>query len=217
MRFFHWDRRRCCETLAAKALQACRPSSLTAARPKFMLSSTRPEASESQPGPAAVTLERPRNDAGSSGHAFTGASSEATYLTALLDARRPGFALPGAFFHDERVYAADLEFIFARHWLFLTSQAEIPEAGDYRTYQIGPYSIFILRRDDGSIAAFHNVCRHRGSRILQQPAGVLGANIVCPYHRWTYDPSGSVIDCGPGADLERGRHLSLRPVHLREL
>ncbi len=43
------------------------------------------------------------------------------------------------------------------------------ESGDYRTYQIGPYPIFILRQDDGSIApSFHNTCRHRGARVLQQ-------------------------------------------------
>ena len=138
-------------------------------------------------------------------------------VQSLLEARRPGFALPGAFFSDERIYAADLEHIFARHWLFLASEPELPEAGDYRTYQIGPYPIFLLRRDDGSIAAFHNTCRHRGSRILQQPDGVVGANIVCPYHRWSYDTAGRVLDCGPGADAAAGRGLRLRPVHLRNL
>jgi glycine betaine catabolism A len=139
------------------------------------------------------------------------------HLAALLNSRRPGYALPGAFFRDERLYAADLEYIFARHWLFLATSAEIPEAGDYRTYQIGPYSIFILRQDDGSLSAFHNVCRHRGSRILQQQAGVIGARIVCPYHRWSYDCSGRVVDCGPGSDVAAARGLQLRPVYLRNL
>jgi len=128
------------------------------------------------------------------------------YLTSLLDSRRPGFALPAAFFHDERVFAADVEHIFGRHWLFVASEPEIPEAGDYRTYQIGPYPIFILRQDDGSIAAFHNTCRHRGARVLQQDSGVVGAKIVCPYHRWSYDTSGA----GPNG-------LHLRRVHLKNL
>jgi glycine betaine catabolism A len=139
------------------------------------------------------------------------------YLASLLNSRRPGFALPGAFFSDERVYAADLEYIFARHWLFVASEAEIPEAGDYRTYQIGPYPIFILRQDDGSIAAFHNTCRHRGSRILQQDSGVVGAKIVCPYHRWGYDTAGRVVDCGPGGDAALAKGLHLKRVHLRNL
>jgi glycine betaine catabolism A len=128
------------------------------------------------------------------------------HIATLLDSRQPGFALPGAFFSDERVFAADLEYIFARHWLFVASEAEIPEAGDYRTYQIGPYPIFILRQDDGSIVAFHNTCRHRGSRVLQQEAGVVGAKIVCPYHRWGYDHSGRAAN-----------GLQLRRVHLNNL
>ena len=139
------------------------------------------------------------------------------YLAALLNSRRPGFALPSAFFSDERVYAADLEHIFARHWLFVASEAEIPEAGDYRAYQIGPYPIFILRQDDGSICAFHNTCRHRGSRILQQDSGVVGAKIVCPYHRWGYDTTGRVVDCGPGGDAALAKGLHLKRVHLRNL
>ncbi len=101
------------------------------------------------------------------------------YIASLLNSRQPGYAMPGAFFSDPRVFAADLEHIFARHWLFVASEAEIPEAGDYRAYQIGRYPIFILRQDDGSIAAFHNTCRHRGSRILQQDSGVVGSKIVC--------------------------------------
>jgi glycine betaine catabolism A len=139
------------------------------------------------------------------------------YLAALLNSRRPGFALPGVFFSDERVYAADLEHIFARHWLFVASEPEIPEAGDYRAYQIGPYPIFILRQDDGSIAAFHNTCRHRGSRILQQDSGVVGAKIVCPYHRWAYDTAGRVVDCGPGGDAALAKGLHLKRVNLRNL
>jgi Rieske 2Fe-2S family protein len=139
------------------------------------------------------------------------------YIASLLRSRRPGFALPGAFFSDERVYAADLEHIFARHWLFVASVAEIPEAGDYRTYQIGSYPIFILRQDDGSVAAFHNVCRHRGARVLQQESGVVGSKIVCPYHRWSYDTAGNVVDCGPGVDASCGKGMQLRPVHLRNL
>jgi Rieske 2Fe-2S family protein len=139
------------------------------------------------------------------------------YLASLLNSRRPGFALPGAFFRDERVYAADLEHIFARHWLFVASEPEIPEAGDYRGYQIGPYPIFILRQDDGSIAAFHNTCRHRGSRILQQDSGVVGSKIVCPYHRWGYDTAGRVVDCGPGGDAALAKGLHLKRVHLRNL
>ena len=138
-------------------------------------------------------------------------------IDSLLASRRPAFALPARFFTDEAVYAAELDWIFARHWLFVASEPELPEAGDYRTFQVGRYPIFLLRRDDGSIAAFHNTCRHRGSRILQQPSGVVGAHLVCPYHRWTYDTSGRVIHCGHTGETGPVTELQLGPVHLRQL
>jgi Rieske 2Fe-2S family protein len=138
------------------------------------------------------------------------------HVAALLDSCRPGFALPGAFFTDDALYAAEMEYIFGRHWLFLASGAEIPEAGDYRTYQIGPWPIFLMRRDDGSIAAFHNTCRHRGSRILQQDTGVAGATLMCPYHRWTYDQDGRVMGCGATGERP-GEQRTLKPVHVRQL
>ena len=138
------------------------------------------------------------------------------HVAALLGTYRPGFALPGAFFTDELLYQAEMEYIFGRHWLFVASEPELPEGGDYRTLQIGPWPIFILRRDDGSIAAFHNTCRHRGSRILQQDAGVAGATLMCPYHRWTYDMDGRVVGCGATGEapaVQRG----LKAVHVRQL
>ena len=138
------------------------------------------------------------------------------HVASLLASCKPGFALPGAFFTDERLYAAELEYIFGRHWLFVACEAEIPEGGDYRTFQIGPWPIFILRRDDGSIAAFHNTCRHRGSRILQQDSGIAGATLQCPYHRWTYDLEGRVIGCGATGEAPAAQRR-LKPVHVRTL
>ncbi len=138
------------------------------------------------------------------------------HVSALLASFKPGLALPGAFFSDETLYAAELEYIFGRHWLFVASDPEIPEGGDYRTFQIGPWPIFILRRDDGSIAAFHNTCRHRGSRILQQDSGIAGATLQCPYHRWSYDLQGRVIGCGATGESPAAQRR-LKPVHVKQL
>jgi glycine betaine catabolism A len=138
------------------------------------------------------------------------------HLSALLATYRPGRALPGEFFTDERLYGAELEYLFGRHWLFVASEAEIPEAGDYRTFQVGPWPLFVLRRDDGSIAAFHNTCRHRGSRILQQDAGVVGSTLVCPYHRWSYDLDGRVAGCG-SSGKDPAEQPPLAAAHVRQL
>ena len=138
------------------------------------------------------------------------------HVAALLASCEPRHALPGAFFTDDTLYAADIEYIFGRHWLFVASEPEIPEGGDYRTFQIGPWPIFILRRDDGSIGAFHNTCRHRGSRILQQDTGIAGAMLQCPYHRWTYDLDGKVVGCGATGETP-SQQRSLQPVHVKTL
>jgi glycine betaine catabolism A len=138
------------------------------------------------------------------------------HIAGLLATYRAGFALPGPFFADETLYQVELQYLFGRHWLFVASEPEIPEGGDYRTFQIGPWPIFILRRDDGTIAAFHNVCRHRGSRILQQDAGVAGATLQCPYHRWSYDFEGRVIGCGATGELPAAQR-QLQAVHVKTL
>jgi glycine betaine catabolism A len=138
------------------------------------------------------------------------------HVAALLATYRPGYALPGAFFADDTLYHAEMEYIFGRHWLFVASEPEIPEGGDYRTFQIGPWPIFVLRRDDGSIAAFHNTCRHRGSRILQQDAGIAGSKLQCPYHRWTYDLDGRVVSCGATGEAPAAQR-GLKAVHVKQL
>jgi glycine betaine catabolism A len=138
------------------------------------------------------------------------------HIAALLATYRPGYALPGAFFADDTLYHAEMDYIFGRHWLFVASEPEIPEGGDYRTFQIGPWPIFVLRRDDGSIAAFHNTCRHRGSRILQQDAGIAGSQLQCPYHRWTYDLDGRVLNCGATGEAPAAQR-GLKALHVKQL
>jgi Rieske 2Fe-2S family protein len=158
----------------------------------------------------------PSSSMGAPRHAAPVAEPLRRHVASLLAECKPGFALPGAFFNDEALYAAELEYIFGRHWLFVACEPEIPEGGDYRTFQIGPWPIFILRRDDGSIAAFHNTCRHRGSRILLQDSGIAGATLQCPYHRWTYDLDGRVIGCGATGEAPAAQRR-LKPVHVKTL
>lgn len=64
-----------------------------------------------------------------------------------------------------------MEGIFGTQWLYAASVAEIPEPGDYITVDFGPSSLIILRKDDGQINVLHNVCRHRGARVLTEASG----------------------------------------------
>lgn len=84
------------------------------------------------------------------------------------------------------------------------------------TWNVGDDKVLILRQRDGSIAAFHNVCRHRGARLCSAEQGALKA-IVCPYHSWTYDIDGRLRTA---TEREFGRppsELGLLPVRVRVL
>jgi len=114
-------------------------------------------------------------------------------LRTLLDQRRQGFSLPQAFYVDEEIFKADLEAVFATDWLFACNVCEIKRPGDYLTLEIGTNSVVILRDRDGEIRAFHNTCRHRGSRICNAEKGHVN-RLVCPYHQWVYELDGRLIN-----------------------
>jgi Rieske 2Fe-2S family protein len=85
-------------------------------------------------------------------------------------------------------------------------------AGDYLTVQIGEYPIVVVRGRDASLRAFHNSCRHRGSRICSAVHGS-APRLVCPYHQWTYQLDGRLIAARDmGAEFDKSQH-GLKPVH----
>ena len=109
-----------------------------------------------------------------------------------------------------------MEAIFARHWIHVAVEPDIPEPGDYITVDVGRHSVVIVRDDDQQIRAFHNVCRHRGSRLCQEQQGSVG-NLVCPYHQWTYTLDGKLAYAEHmGAGFDKRAH-GLKPVHVQSL
>ena len=102
--------------------------------------------------------------------------------------------LPGHAYYDPAVYARELDNIWHRQWIYLCRSDALSGRGSYRTEAIGAQSVLLLRDDAGRVRAFHNTCRHRGSRLCLEPEGQLrGKRIVCPYHQWTYDLEGNLV------------------------
>ncbi|WP_299910896.1 aromatic ring-hydroxylating dioxygenase subunit alpha [uncultured Paracoccus sp.] len=132
-------------------------------------------------------------------------------LRSLLQAQLSGQSLARPFYTDPGVYQADLDNIWYREWIFAAPLAELPKAGSYVTFQLGAYPVLVVRGGDGEIRAFHNTCRHRGSRICPKESGQ-ATKLVCPYHQWTYDTNGQLLwarDMGP--DFDMSSH-GLQPV-----
>lgn len=134
----------------------------------------------------------------------------------LLARRKSGHTLEAPFYTSREIYDLDLALIFGRHWICVGVEPDVPEPGDFFTVDLGSESVIVVRDDDLSIRAFHNVCRHRGARLCMEEKGVVG-NVVCPYHQWTYNLRGDLIHCehmGEGFDNSR---YGLAPVHVRSL
>lgn len=129
----------------------------------------------------------------------------------LLASRREGFSLQQPFYIDPDFYKRDLELIWYRDWIFVGHDCEIAKPGSFFTVQVGDYPIVIVRGRDGGIRAFHNSCRHRGSRVCNTERGS-SARLVCPYHQWTYDLDGSLVFARQMADDFRKEEFGLKPV-----
>ncbi|MET1415237.1 aromatic ring-hydroxylating dioxygenase subunit alpha [Roseibium sp. HPY-6] len=137
-------------------------------------------------------------------------------ILSLLMSRRGGYSLPQAFYTDETVFQADLKHIWQKDWVFAAVSSEIPKTGNFITLQIGAYSVIVVRGTDGVVRAFHNSCRHRGSRICAAAKGS-APKLVCPYHQWTYELDGSLLwarEMGP--DFKPGEH-GLKTVHCADV
>jgi phenylpropionate dioxygenase-like ring-hydroxylating dioxygenase large terminal subunit len=105
------------------------------------------------------------------------------------------------------------ERIHLRSWQIVCHQNQIREPGDYVVLDIGPDSVFVVRGKDRQIRGFHNVCRHRGSRLVDGE-GHCNRTVACPYHGWSYGFDGALIgvtvgESLPGLDKAR---FSLNPV-----
>jgi Rieske 2Fe-2S family protein len=142
-------------------------------------------------------------------------AASAGLVESLLAECRPGWALPGKFHSDESVYRADLDRVWRTGWLFAGHACEICKPGDYFTLQVDADPLVVIRAQDGSIHALHNVCRHRGSIICQEAAGHV-PRLVCPYHQWSYGLDGSLLSCRGMHDLDKSR-FALKKIHVREV
>lgn len=133
-------------------------------------------------------------------------------IRSLLAERREGFSLPQGFYIDPAMHEADLAAVFGTEWLFVCNSCEIPKPGDFLTLEVGVNPIVIVRDRDGQVRAFHNSCRHRGSRICGKEKGRAN-RLVCPYHQWVYELDGSLINARQmPADFDRSAY-GLNPVH----
>jgi phenylpropionate dioxygenase-like ring-hydroxylating dioxygenase large terminal subunit len=83
------------------------------------------------------------------------------------------------------------ERLWNRVWQVAARVGEVPETGDYTTYEIGERSVVIVRVDQSTIKAYHNVCPHRGTALASGSGRFGNCRIICPFHGWRWDLEGN--------------------------
>src|SRR5215813_11474787 len=102
-------------------------------------------------------------------------------------------ALAQPYFVSAEIFAHEQENIFSKQWVLLGHQSQIAQAGEYFIAEIANESLIVVRDKRGEIQGFYNVCRHRGSRLVEDKNGRLSVGIQCPYHAWTYALDGRLL------------------------
>jgi len=92
---------------------------------------------------------------------------------------------------DSRIYQQELEKIFARSWLFLAHDSQLPKAGDFLTTSMAEDNVIVVRQKDGAVKAFLNTCPHRGNRLSFSDAGN-ARSFICNYHGWSFGIDGAL-------------------------
>ena len=120
--------------------------------------------------------------------------------------------LPREYFLSEEIWDREQAHVFGRSWLLAGHVSELPAAGSFLVHPVGRDSVLVVRDRDGAVRAFHNHCRHRGTRLCMEARGSVGTAIQCPYHAWTYALDGS-LRAAPNMQGVAGFDRAEYPLH----
>jgi Rieske 2Fe-2S family protein len=118
------------------------------------------------------------------------------YDETVMDTTRLGVArrtLPSRVYTDPAWFQAEMDRIFAAMWIAAGRTADVAARGAFVRRDVAGASVLIVGDGRGGARAFHNVCRHRGTRLCDLERGTFNGSIQCPYHAWTYDLEGRLI------------------------
>lgn len=100
--------------------------------------------------------------------------------------------LPGHYYTDPEIFERELKKVWRSTWQMVGRVEDIPHPGDYFTCTLGEEPILVVRDEVGMLSAMHNVCPHRGVRLLDDK-GTCKQKITCPYHAWTFGLDGKLL------------------------
>lgn len=127
------------------------------------------------------------------------------------------WTIPSAWYLDPQFHAFDREVIFARSWQCVGHAVQLSDPGMFITATVAETPVIVLRDKQGTLRAFHNVCRHRGGPLATEPSGCVNA-LTCQYHGWTYLLDGSLrgVPKWDRVELFDKKDFGLVPLHVSE-
>jgi Rieske 2Fe-2S family protein len=139
----------------------------------------------------------------------------AAEIAAVRRPYRAASLLPGRAYHDPDTFAFEQREWFGRDWILVGREADVAGPGSYRLVDLDGESIVLVRDRAGVLRAFYNVCRHRGTAVVEAECGT-AVRFQCPYHAWIYDLDGRLARAKHTDDLEdfSREAFSLAPVRL---
>jgi nitrite reductase/ring-hydroxylating ferredoxin subunit len=117
--------------------------------------------------------------------------------------------LPAEVYSNETIFRAEMDRIFARNWVFVGHETEIPNSGDFVLRRIGLDEVIVTRDAKGGINILSNHCSHRGAKLCNADKG-RASHFRCPYHGWTYKNTGDWVGAPHMGDAYGGRLDSKR-------
>lgn len=124
--------------------------------------------------------------------------------------------LPAWSYHSKALFELEREKVFLTHWQVVGHVSDIPNPGDWLSFDLLGERAVVMRGKDGVIRAFHNLCRHRGARVVDGEKGHCKGAIVCPFHGWVYNLDGTLRGAAqPKSFGEMNRDdFGLKPIEM---
>ena len=124
--------------------------------------------------------------------------------------------LPAWAYHSPALFELEKQLVFLRHWQVAGHVSDMPTPGNWLTFDMLGERAVVMRGQDGVVRAFHNLCRHRGARVVDGAQGHCRGAIVCPFHGWVYNLDGTLRGAAQPTsfgDFDRAK-FGLQPIEL---
>lgn len=124
--------------------------------------------------------------------------------------------LPAWTYLNTELCELETQRLFREKWQLACHISDVPEPGAYQCFDLAGERAIIVRGRDKVVRAFHNVCRHRGSRVVAEEKGQCKSALICPFHGWAYNLDGTLRGVAHPQSLPKmdPQEMGLKPIEM---